>query len=71
MREAKQQGIVKLFQQQRLTVDRIRAGEPWRTARCGFGFNAVYADYEKSPYGSTYPGELIIVAKKPYGIMGM
>jgi SAM-dependent methyltransferase len=31
-------------------------------ARCGFGVEAVYADYDKSPYGSKYPGELIFVA---------
>jgi SAM-dependent methyltransferase len=31
-------------------------------ARCGFGLEAVYADYDKSPYGSKYPGELILVA---------
>ena len=31
-------------------------------ARCGFGVEAVYADYDQSPYGSKYPGELIIVA---------
>ena len=33
-------------------------------ARCGFGVEAVYADYDKSPYGSKYPGELIFVATK-------
>jgi SAM-dependent methyltransferase len=33
-------------------------------ARCGFEVEALYADYDKSPYGSTYPGELIFVAKK-------
>ncbi len=33
-------------------------------ARCGFQVESVYADYDKSPYGSTYPGELIIVARK-------
>lgn len=32
-------------------------------ARCNFSVEAVYADYDKSPYGSKYPGELIIVAK--------
>ena len=32
-------------------------------ARCGFGVEAVYADYDKSPYGSKYPGELIFVAQ--------
>ncbi len=33
-------------------------------ARCGFIVEAVYADYDKSPYGSKYPGELIFVARK-------
>lgn len=32
--------------------------------RCGFDLEEVYADYDKSPYGSKYPGELIVVAKK-------
>jgi hypothetical protein len=32
-------------------------------ARCNFSVEAVYADYDKSPYGSKYPGELIILAK--------
>jgi SAM-dependent methyltransferase len=32
-------------------------------ARCHFGVEAVYADYDKSPYGSKYPGELIFVAR--------
>jgi SAM-dependent methyltransferase len=33
-------------------------------ARCGFEVEALYADYDKSVYGSKYPGELIFVAKK-------
>jgi hypothetical protein len=33
-------------------------------ARCGFTVEALYADYDKSPYGSKYPGELIFVARK-------
>jgi len=33
-------------------------------ARCGFQVEHVYADYDKSPFGSKYPGELIFVAKK-------
>ena len=33
-------------------------------ARCGFAVETVYADYDKSPYGAKYPGELIFVAKK-------
>ena len=32
-------------------------------ARYDFGIEAVYADYDKSPYGSKYPGELIFVAR--------
>ena len=34
-------------------------------ARAGFEVEQVYADYDKSPYGSKYPGELIFVARKP------
>ena len=33
-------------------------------ARSGFEIEHVYADYDKRPYGSTYPGELIFVARK-------
>lgn len=33
-------------------------------ARCGFEFEHLYAGYDKSPYGSQYPGELIYVARK-------
>lgn len=32
-------------------------------ARCDFGLEAVYSDYDESPYGSKYPGELIFVVK--------
>ena len=32
--------------------------------RSGFELGQVYADFDKSPYGSKYPGELIFVAKK-------
>ena len=32
-------------------------------ARAGFAVEQLYADYDKSPYGSKYPGELIFVAK--------
>ncbi len=32
-------------------------------ARCDFGLEAVYSDYDESPFGSKYPGELIVVAK--------
>ncbi len=34
--------------------------------RSGFQVEAVYADYDKSPYGSKYPGELIFVATKTW-----
>jgi SAM-dependent methyltransferase len=33
-------------------------------ARTGFHVEAVYADYDRSPYGSKSPGELILVAAK-------
>lgn len=33
-------------------------------ARSGFEVEHVYADFDKSPYGSKYPGELIFVAKR-------
>jgi len=33
-------------------------------ARAGFELEHVYADYAKNPYGSTYPGDLIVVARK-------
>ncbi|RIK81799.1 class I SAM-dependent methyltransferase [candidate division KSB1 bacterium] len=33
-------------------------------ARCGFEVEHLYADYQKHPFGSTYPGDLIFVAKK-------
>jgi len=32
--------------------------------RCGFQVERVYADFEKNPYGSKYPGDLIFVARK-------
>lgn len=33
-------------------------------ARTGFEVEAIYADFDKNPYGSKYPGELIVVARK-------
>jgi len=33
-------------------------------ARCGFEVEDVYADFDSSPYGSKYPGELIFIARK-------
>ena len=35
--------------------------------RSGFEVDAVYADFDKSLYGSKYPGELIFMAKKING----
>ena len=32
--------------------------------RCGFDLETAYADFEKNPYGSTYPGDIICVARK-------
>ena len=32
--------------------------------RCGFHLRNVYADFDKSTYGTKYPGELILVAEK-------
>jgi hypothetical protein len=32
--------------------------------RCGFRLEHVYADFDKSEYGTKYPGELILVAGK-------
>jgi SAM-dependent methyltransferase len=34
-------------------------------ARAGFEVEALYADYDKSPFGSKDPGELIFAARKP------
>lgn len=31
-------------------------------ARSGFTVRQIYADYDKRPFGSTYPGELVVVA---------
>jgi len=33
-------------------------------ARAGFAVESLYADYDRKPYGSTYPGDLIFVARK-------
>jgi SAM-dependent methyltransferase len=32
-------------------------------ARAGFAMQAIYSDYNRSPFGSSYPGELILVAR--------
>lgn len=34
-------------------------------ARCGFEVLNLFADYNKNPYGSCHPGELIFIARKP------
>lgn len=33
--------------------------------RAGFRVEALYAGYDRQPYGSTYPGELVFVARRP------
>lgn len=33
-------------------------------ARCGYEVEAVYSDYDKAPFGSKYPGELLCVARR-------
>ena len=32
--------------------------------RAGFELEKVYSGYDRAPFGSTYPGELILVARK-------
>ena len=32
--------------------------------RAGYAVEHLYADYDKRPFGSTYPGELLFVARK-------
>jgi hypothetical protein len=36
--------------------------------RAGFAVEHLYADYQKSPFGSTYPGELLFVARRIEGV---
>jgi SAM-dependent methyltransferase len=33
-------------------------------ARCGFRIEVVYGDYQRGPFGRSYPGELIVLARK-------
>jgi hypothetical protein len=33
--------------------------------RAGFELEQIYGDYDKSPFGSKYPGELLLIARKP------
>jgi SAM-dependent methyltransferase len=35
--------------------------------RAGFELEAIYGGFEKQPYGTVYPGELVTVARKPGG----
>ena len=55
---------------QETLVDAIRMRYLYRfeaehlLGRCGFRLLDVWADYDKSPYGSTYPGELVLVAQR-------
>ncbi len=30
--------------------------------RAGFHMDELYADFDRSPFGSTYPGELLVIA---------
>jgi len=40
-------------------------------ARCGLEVERLYAGFDKSPYGSRYPGELIFIARKaPLPVQG-
>ena len=36
-------------------------------SRAGFVVHHLYAGYDRSEYGSTYPGELVFVARKSAG----
>jgi len=58
--DGKEERIVHAFQMRYL----FRYEAEHLLARCGFEVLNLYADYEKNPYGSCYPGELIFVAKK-------
>jgi hypothetical protein len=33
-------------------------------ARAGFDLRHVYSDFDRSPYGSKYPGDLVLVAER-------
>jgi SAM-dependent methyltransferase len=55
-------------EEQRLHRTQMRYLYPYEAehllARCGFNVEDVFSDYDKSPYGSKYPGELIFIARK-------
>jgi SAM-dependent methyltransferase len=58
--DGRQERIVHAFQMRYL----FRYEAEHLLARCGFEVLDVFADYEKNPLGSTYPGELIFIARK-------
>ncbi|HUG53737.1 MAG TPA: hypothetical protein VMR21_09050 [Vicinamibacteria bacterium] len=45
-------------------VDLFRFEAEHLLARAGFEVEHLYAGYDRSPFGSTYPGELVFVARK-------
>ena len=51
-----------MIQQQILTTLRLRSRQ--QAVQDDMRVEQLYADYDKSPYGSKYPGELIFVAGK-------
>jgi hypothetical protein len=55
-------------QETRTHSTRMRYSFPYEVehllARSGFAVEDLFSDYDKSPYGSHYPGELIFVARK-------
>jgi SAM-dependent methyltransferase len=59
--DGKEERIVHAFQMRYL----FRYEAEHLLARCGFEVLDVFADYDKNPLGSTYPGELIFIARKP------
>ncbi|MCU0486023.1 MAG: class I SAM-dependent methyltransferase [Anaerolineales bacterium] len=58
--DGKQERLVHAFQMRYL----FRFEAEHLLVRSGFEVEAVYADYERNPYGSVYPGDLIFVARK-------
>jgi SAM-dependent methyltransferase len=59
--DGKQERLVHSFQMRYL----FRFEVEHLLARVGFEVEAIYADFDRSSYGSIYPGELIILARKP------
>lgn len=58
--DGREQRLVHRFQMRHL----FRYEAEHLLARSGFQVEELYADYDKSPYGSKEPGELIFVARK-------